>query len=80
MSFKHQPTIEFWYKHYCPECKSTNWTYHSHSQRSEPVYAPDACKCWNCHTQYWLCSEQDVKDMFMTDENAIVEIGLKEPN
>lgn len=82
----YQPFMEFWYKHYCPMCGTRNWTYHSHSEREEPIYSPDACECRSCHKRYWLMSEYDVEstqfDGKDTDINEIssCDVGVADPN
>lgn len=59
-----QPSVDFYHKHRCPNCKAVNWTYHSHSERSEPIYDPEICKCHACSTRYWLMSEATVDDFY----------------
>ena len=63
----YQPLVEFYYKHRCPACKAVNWTYHSHSLRSDPIYNPEKCQCHACSQSYWLMSEEDVKDAYPMD-------------
>ena len=81
----YQAFIEFWYKHHCPACKTKNWTYHSHSQRSEPIYSPEICKCHKCGQRYWLMSEDQVNDVYGDGEGGLIDMdfdeatGLEEP-
>ena len=76
-----QPLIEYWHKHKCPKCLSINWTYHSHSQRVEPMSNPDICQCWNCSNRYWLMGEETAEDLFQCDESyAQSDIGRVRPN
>ncbi len=59
-----QPHISFHYKHRCPKCETINWTYHSHSERHEPIYEPEICTCHACGQDYWLMSEETVEELY----------------
>ena len=60
----YQPMVNFWYNHRCPKCETLNWTYHSHSERHEPIHNPEICTCYNCNSRYWLMSEDMVYDIY----------------
>lgn len=59
-----QPLVEFWQKTRCPRCSTENWTYHSHSQRCEPIRDPQICKCHQCSVRYWMMSAEQVRDFY----------------
>jgi len=63
----YQPLIEFWHKSRCPQCGEVNWTYHSHSQRSEPIHSPDICQCRGCDARYWMMDEATMHDIYPAD-------------
>ena len=63
-----QPFIEFWHKHRCPQCSAVNWTYHSHSQRQEPVFDPNVCRCHACNARYWMLEESLVRDTYPDED------------
>lgn len=67
-----QPFMSFHYKHSCPKCDATNWTYHSHSLRSYPN-TPEICKCHSCHERYWLMDEATVNDIYPSEDHEIGE-------
>jgi hypothetical protein len=67
-----QPFIEFYQKHACPNCKAVNWTYHSHSLRSNPI-SPEICKCHSCQKKYWLIDEDAVDDFYRKEDYEISE-------
>lgn len=67
MVMQFQPMVEFWHKSRCPECSTANWTYHSHSQRSEPIRDPEICKCWDCGRRYWMMDDSTVNDIYPSE-------------
>ena len=69
-----QKLVEYWYKHNCPYCDCVNWTYHSHSERHYTGFYlnTDACRCWNCKEEYWLCEPQE--------SEPTVQDGCKDSN
>lgn len=75
----HQSFVEFWEKHACPNCDSINWTYHSHSQRQEPIHSPSICKCWSCGKEYWLMSEEDQLKSHLEIDDVDIGDGIRNP-
>lgn len=86
--------VEFWQSHRCPKCNARNWTYHSHSERHEPIHSPERCECYSCHTEYWLMSKSDLEltygcyDVDLEEQpdtslheivGALTDVGLPKP-
>lgn len=73
ISMQFQPMVEFWHKTRCPKCSAANWTYHSHSQRSDPIRDPEICKCFSCGERYWMMDQETVEDIYPADMYDIGE-------
>jgi len=76
----YQPSMELYCKHYCPRCKTVNWTYHGRSQGDGTDGDADACQCRWCGVVYWLV-DQDIADEIHDGDldDAEVQKGLEAP-
>ena len=63
---------QFWRCVTCPECKTENWLYDSHSQRHYP-YIPSGCECFNCRNKFFVGSQDEFNVRF---GNEIEDYGL----
>jgi len=75
----HQPDSELWAKHFCPQCKTVNWT----SVGDEHHDSTEICTCRNCEFQYWLMSKSLVIDIYgntaIGESGARIETGKANP-